>query len=303
MQKSSAFAPAHISGFFQVCDEARGPERKGSRNAGPCLSLGLRTSVEVERAPRPGVEVFIEGKRASDARTSLTAARRILSLVDEPFKVKIDHVCQVPIGAGYGASGAGALGVALALSRALGLRLGRGELISVAHVAEVTQRTGLGDVEAQAQGGLVIGLEPGPPPYGRWDKIPVPRDMKVICGTLGGLSTADLLSKGSFRERSKGLGGSALKKMMKKPTPQNFMEASREFAESFGLLDGELRSLIRAAEAAGAIGASQVMLGRAVFTLARAAKADGVRDAFLELIEPNQVMVAGIGKAGARLLM
>lgn len=302
MRKASAFVPAHISGFFQVCDEPSELERKGSRNCGPCIDASVLTKIKVEPATRARITVRINDKPAPGAKTTLVAARQLIRLARKPFKIEVNHSCRVPIGAGYGASGAGTLGATLALSKALGLRLPRERLVTIAHVAEVTCRTGLGDVGAQALGGLVIGLEPGPPPHGRWGQIRLPKDAKVVCGTFGGLPTAELLREKEFRERSKRLGGLALKKLLEKPTPKNFMKVSHEFAEGLELLDDELRALIDAAIAAGAIGASQVMLGRAAFALVKEEKFEQVRRAFLEFLEPSAVIVAGVDRMGARLL-
>lgn len=299
MRKASAFVPAHISGFFQVC-EASNPERMGSRNCGPCLDIGVLTEVKIEPATRTSVNVVINNKRTPAAKTTLAAIETLLGIVREPLDVKVAHSCQVPIGAGYGASGAGTLGAVLALSKALDLRLSRKRLAAIAHVAEVTCRTGLGDVGAQTLGGLVIGLEPGAPPHGKWEQIRFPKDVKVVCGTFTGLPTAKLLREERFRERSKRLGGLALKKLLKKPTLQNFLRVSREFAEGLKLLDDELLALIDAAQATGAIGASQVMLGRAVFAFAQAEKAECIKRAFLEFLKPDKVMVASIDRIGAR---
>jgi pantoate kinase len=302
MRKASAFVPAHISGFFQVCDESPELERKGSRNCGPCIEAGVLTKVKVEPAARTTISVRINNEPAPGAKTTLTAVENILSLVHEPIEVTVAHSCQVPIGAGYGASGAGALGATLALSRALGLRLPRERFAAIAHTAEVSCRTGLGDVGAQALGGLVIGLEPGAPPHGRWVRIRLPRDVKMVCGTFAGLPTDKLLREKGFRERSKRLGNSALKKLLKKPTPQNFMRVSREFAEVFGLLDDGLRALIEAVSNAGAIGVSQVMLGRAAFALVKEERLEKVRRAFLKFLEPNAVIITGVDRTGARLI-
>ncbi len=302
MRKASAFVPAHISGFFQVFDEFHEFERKGSRNCGPCIDAGVLTKVKVEPAARTSISVHINNERAPGAKTTLTAVENLLGLVHEPLEVVVAHSCKVPIGAGYGASGAGAFGAALALSHALGLRLARERIAAIAHVAEVTCRTGLGDVGAQALGGLVIGLEPGAPPHGRWEQIHLPKGVKVVCGTFAGLPTAKLLREEGFRERSKRLGGLALKKLLEKPTPRNFMQVSREFAEGLGLLDDELRALTEAVSKAGAIGASQVMLGRATFALVREGKLERVRRVFLEFLEPGAVIVASVDRIGARLL-
>jgi len=302
MRRASAFVPAHISGFFQVCDELPEPEQKGSRNCGPCIDAGVLTEVEVEPAARASTSVCMNNERAPGAKTTLAAVENLLSLAHGPFEVKVAHSCQVPIGAGYGASGAGAFGATLALSKALGLRLSRERIAAIAHVAEVTCRTGLGDVGAQALGGLVIGLEPGAPPHGSWKQIRLPENVKVVCGTLAGLPTTKLLREEGFRERSKRIGGLALKKLLENPTPQNFMQISREFAEDLGLLDAELRALIDAVSKAGAIGVSQVMLGRAAFALVKEEKLERVRRAFLELLEPSAVIIANVDRMGASLI-
>lgn len=300
MKRAAAFVPGHISGFFQVCDEASEPDRKGSRNCGPCMGAGVLTEVTVEPSDRTVAEVFINGKRAPGAQTTLAAVQHVLRKTSKPVKVVVKHSSQVPIGAGYGASAAGAFGSALALSEALGLGLARPEVVKIAHVAEVSCRTGLGDVGAQALGGLVIGLEPGAPPHGKWQQIPVLQDMKIVCGTLAPLSTKELLRGEELRDRSRKLGGSALNGLLKSPTPQDFMRVSLEFAEGLGLLDDELRSLIKAAMSAGAIGASQVMLGRAIFALVRPSEAEGVRQAFLEFLRPDEVLITDLDRSGAR---
>jgi len=298
MRKASAFVPAHISGFFQVC-EASDPKRAGSRNCGPCLNLGVLTEVRVKQAGRASVSVSIDGERSPHAKTTLSVIEQLLRVAHGPFKVEANHSCQVPVGAGYGASGAGTLGAALALSRALGLHLPREKLVEIAHVAEVTNYTGLGDVGAQALGGLVMGIQPGAPPHGRWEQIPVAKDVKVVCATLGPITTKELLRDEEFRRRSSELGGRALEALARQPTPERFMSVSRGFAGGFGLLDRELRDLIEAAETAGAIGASQVILGRAVFALVKKDKLEAVKGVFSELLKPEKVMVAGVDQKGA----
>lgn len=289
----TAFVPAHISGFFQPCD-ASTPERMGSRNCGPCLDFGVRTEVKVESSDRNEVAVFINGRPAPDAKTTLTAAEQILSLTGASFRVRIDHFTEVPVGAGYGASGAGALGTAFSLARALRLSLPRGKLVAAAHVAEVTCYTGLGDVGAQACGGLVIGLEPGAPPYGKWRRIRVPPGFKVICATLGPIPSKKLLSEADFRRRAGEFGAIALNKVLERPNIHTFVTASKEFAEKLGLFDDELRELAREAEKSGAIGASQVMIGRAVFALASGKNIARVRRTFLEMLDAESLMVTDI---------
>lgn len=301
MKKASAFVPGHISGFFQVC-EASDPERMGSRNCGPCIDVGVTTRVEVRPSDRTNVKIFINDKQAPEARTSFVAAEQILRDAPRPSDVVIRHYSQVPIGAGYGASGAGAFGVALALPKALGITISKTEAARVAHVAEVTCGTGLGDVGAQMISGLVIGIEPGAPPHGGWQRITVPDDIKIVCGTLGSLSTKELLQDKKILERSKKYGGIALKKLLSSPKIKNFVDVSSEFAESMGLLDGDISALMNAATAAGAIGASMVMIGRAIFAPVEKENAAAVKKAFLKRLDPNSVLVASIDEVGAKLI-
>lgn len=301
MRKSAAFVPAHISGFFQPCF-AKAPDRTGSRNGGVCLDLGVLTEVRVKPADRTKVRISIDGKRAPEAKTTLSAVEQLLNVAGGSFEIDVGHFCKVPVGAGYGASGAGALGAVLALSKALGLWVPRQKLTVMAHVAEVTCGTGLGDVGAQVLGGLVIGLQPGAPPYGRWKQIPTPQDLRVVSATLAPLSTRKLLRDARFRRRANKLGANAVKNMIEHPTIKGFTLTSQEFAEGLGFLDKEMKNLILAAERTGAIGASQVMLGRAVFALARGSNVESVKNAFLDVLSPEQVMVSGVDLKGPRFV-
>jgi pantoate kinase len=130
----------------------------------------------------------------------------------------------------------------------------------------------------------------------------VPRDLKVVCANVGPLSTKEFLSDPKFIRLADKLGERAIEKVMEQPTPEAFMCASREFADELGLLDDELRGLIRAAESAGAMGASQVMIGKAVFALARGSKAKRVSEVLSDILSSEQVMVARVSQRGAKLL-
>jgi pantoate kinase len=151
-------------------------------------------------------------------------------------------------------------------------------------------------------GGLVIGVEPGAPPHGRWQRISVPDDMKIVCGTFGPLSTKELLQDKKILERSKKYGGIALKKLLSSPEIKNFVDVSNEFAELMGLLDDDMRALINAATSAGAMEASMVMLGRAVFAQVEKEKVAAVKKAFLKRLNPSSVLVVGIDEVGAKLI-
>jgi pantoate kinase len=298
-RRLQAFVPAHLSGFFEICP-SRHPKRMGSRNGGPCLQVGVLTRLEVREGGR-GVRILINGKR-SEAKTSLYVARSLLSQTSEELSLRVEHEVQVPVGAGYGASGAGALGLALTLSRALGLRAWRREAVQEAHVAEVRNLTGLGDVGAQARGGMVIGERPGSPPYGSWRRIPIPREMRVVSCTLGELSTKKALSDPELRKRSRKLGRRAVEELLAHPSLRTFLRVSSEFAEGLGLLDEELREVRNLFLREGAVGATQTMLGRGIFGFVREDRLERLVKELSGSVGERAVVWSAIDPRGARLL-
>ncbi|MDP2845484.1 MAG: pantothenate kinase, partial [Candidatus Methanoperedens sp.] len=104
---SQAFAPAHISGIF-IIDMKKDPILSGSMGCGICLEDGAVTKVCAAKE----TTVKINGAVAK-APTTLTAIKLLTS---QP--VLVETTLNVPIGAGFGASGAGALSAALALNQA-----------------------------------------------------------------------------------------------------------------------------------------------------------------------------------------
>ena len=121
-----AFAPAHITGFFFVHDEPD-PLRAGSCGCGFTLESGAYTSAWAANT----TEVYVDGV-PSEASTTRTV---IGLLTDSPVHVESD--IDLPVGGGFGASGAGAFSTALAINQALGLGKTYNELACAAHVAEV----------------------------------------------------------------------------------------------------------------------------------------------------------------------
>jgi pantoate kinase len=169
----------------------------------------------------------------------------------------------MPLGAGFGASGAGALGCAYALNAHFDLGLTADQAACFAHEAEVCNGTGLGDVIAQNTGGLVVRLMPGGPGIGRIDRIPVPL-LPVDFVVRGPISTKDVLSDQNAMSSVNLAGHAALKELLKRPTLQNFMKLSRAFTVQSGLASDWALDAIEAVEAAGGM-ASMIMLGDAVF--------------------------------------
>lgn len=244
-----AFVPGHVTGFFSI-HEADDSERAGSRGAGVTLSEGVTVTVE------PAEEMSIE----LNGQSSVESGRRVLDALDVTARVRAET--NLPVAAGFGVSGALALGTALAVNDRFDCGRSENELITIAHSAEVDAGTGLGDVVAQARGGIPVRLEPGAPEYNRLDGVPT--RARIEYRSLGELSTVEVLS-GSTEVISQA-GVEALVALVNEPTLETFMSQSRQFAEKTGLLTDEVQDIIE--DVHGADGrASMAMLGQTVFAL------------------------------------
>jgi pantoate kinase len=219
----------------------------------------------------------------------------------ESFKILVDHYTEVPLGAGFGTSGAAALSLALALNKVLGLSLSRIEAAQLAHVAEIECKTGLGTVIAETFGGGEIRVKPGAPGVGEIKEIPIPNDMMIASLVFGPSSTKNFLADQRTRKLVNELGGKLVDKLVKEPTITNFLKLSRQFAEHIGLVTDKTRKALDLANHTSFV-CSIPIFGEAVFTL-------GKRESFRELFETfhkygldGQILVSEIDFEGARVL-
>ncbi len=276
---ASAFAPAHISGIF-VIHMKKDARVSGSTGCGICLEDGAVTKV----CAAEETTIRINGA-VTEAPTTVSAIKLLTS---QP--VVVDTTLNVPVGCGFGASGAGALSAALALNEALSLNLTLNELAQAAHIAEVTNRTGLGDVTGETFGGIVLRKKAGAPFSVNIDKIPC-SDRTISWVSFGEISTKSVLSDELKKKTINKAGKSMLKELLKKPTLPNFFLQSCKFAKEIELMSPQVKDAIEAVESAGGL-ASQAMLGDTVFAI----NDNGA------LLEFGEVHESRISNAGAHLL-
>ncbi len=274
-----AFAPAHISGIF-IIDMKKDPVLSGSIGAGICLEDSAVTAV------RPAQETTIKiNATICKASTTLSAIKLITA---KPFSIETE--LRIPVGAGFGASAAGALSTVLAVNETLALDMTINDLAKAAHIAEVTNRTGLGDVAGMICGGIDIRTKAGVPPFGNLDRIPC-RDEVISWVSFGGISTKSILSDDVKKKSINKAGRLRFKELLKKPTIDNFFIQSCAFAKEIDLMSPQVRDAIEAVEAAGGL-ASQAMLGDTVFAI----NENGA------LSEFGEIHTSRISHAGAHLL-
>ncbi len=300
MREASAFAPGHLTGLFQICDEAEDPLKKGSRGAGVSIELGVHTRVRAEPSERNSVVISINGEATGDAVVSENVARRMLSRLGGAQRVEVVHEVQVPIGAGIGSSGCGALTLALAMNEALGLGMPYVEAARVAHLAEIECRTGLGTVFAATQGGFGVLYSPGAPGIGRAVKYGRSGDLGVVFLHFGPISTREALSDPGLCRRINELGGLFVDELHRELTPERFMHYSRRFAEHVGLITPRMREVLDRTDGAG-YPCTMAMFGEVVFSLLERDRAQGLVEVLEEAAPEKRVVVAGIDDVGARM--
>ena len=307
-RKCKAFCPGGITSFFEICDlDPNGQpiydqECIGARGGGFVIDKGVSTEVSVEEAKDMQIRVFINNKIRSDADTTLTVVKVILEKIDNTYHVTVKHDVEVPIGSGFGSSGAGALGTAFALCKALNLNLSYNQIGQIAHVAEVRCKTGLGTVSGEMLGGVILTKKPGAPGYGYIDRIPFPSELRIITATYKPILTKDVLNSLEKKKLINQWGKRILDNIVADPSLENFMLESKKFALNAGFMTNRVRKLIELAETNGAVGATQNMIGEAVHALVIEDSVDDVVQAFEKIVSREKITTTKIDLKGARLL-
>lgn len=308
MKGTKAFSPSGISSFFEICDTTpdgsfiQDLERVGARGGGFGIQKGVTTEVLTSKAKTNNIRVFINEKNAPEAETTKTVVQMLLEKSNETYMVVVRHNVEVPIGAGFGSSAAGALGTALALSKALGLNLTYNQLGKIAHIAEIKCKTGLGTVGPLMLGGCILTIEPGAPGIALIDRIPISTDYAIVAGVFGPTPTKEVLSSPEKRLAVNKWGRKTLEKILSEPSLENFLACCRDFAEKTGFMTERLRKLLRLADKAGAIGAAQNMVGEAVHALTTWENAGNVVQAFKDVLPQEKILAARVDVQGARLI-
>ncbi|MDB2223803.1 pantoate kinase [Halorubrum ezzemoulense] len=260
-QRATAFVPGHVTAFFSAHRDDD-PTVAGSRGAGVTLTDGVTVRVSAADDGDTVADAAAAGETTIDGEVgSIGAVDDVLAELDATA-ADVAVETDLPIGAGFGVSGAAALGAALAANDAFDRGRSENELVRVAHAAEVDRGTGLGDVVAQARGGVPVRLEPGAPGVGELDGVPASARVEYV--TFGELSTEEVL--GGDTDALSAAGEDALDRLRADPRLPTLMDAARGFAGEADLLVPEVAEAIDAVDAAGGE-AAMAMLGRTVFAL------------------------------------
>ena len=244
----TAYAPGSVTTLFVP--------RDGQPSLGVSFATADGASATVE--PAPETVVHLDGRKADVAPVS-----GVLRRLGVTARVRL--TTDLPIGCGFGVSGAATLATALAVNEAEGLGHGREALVQAAHRAEVAAGTGLGDVFIQERGGLV------------WDRGDGLRqaDCTATIGytAFGDISTADVLGDEEAMHRVATVGREVLADLDPAEGLEPLFEASWGFATRVGLPTGRVEEVVTAVRAAGGA-ATMAMVGESVLAVGAEAALD-----------------------------
>ncbi len=219
-------------------------------------------------------------------------------------RIFLDTHFDLPMSQGFGMSGAGLLSQIIALNGLLDEPLKRETCVALAHEAEVTMRTGLGDIPAQCAGGFTVREREGLPPHGFVHSFPLSNP--VILAVMGeGLRSRNILPDVHHRERINTAGKSLVREILRKPTLARMARFSQEFARKCGLLTVEMALLMEDINTGVSPGASMCMLGNSIFVVfpEEAGPGSDIYNSVHEKLTGSaEVYDTSICREGARLL-
>ncbi len=258
-----AFAPGNISGLFKIIANDD-PAKMHSLGWGFTVSDGV--TVEIRSADSTSNDIVFNGA-AIDFPTVTSALRRIS---DAPLSVTIES--HLPLSSGFGLSGAATFASLIAANQLLNLGKTRKELAMIAHVAEVENLTGLGDVCSQYNGGCLVKTRAGHPLLATTIEMP---SIPVYWRYFGKIRTSEILSDEGRHKRINNAADQVLASIEQAINDDDaaisfdqLIELALGFARSSGLLmDDRVKDAIAQAEAGGGV-ATMIMLGNAVFSTA-----------------------------------
>lgn len=234
----SAFAPGHVSGLFAIHDEAEAVRQKGSRGAGWCLQRGAYATVR--KADGEGA-VRIDGGR-QDATVTRAALQ---ALTPEPLDVDIK--LQLPVGQGFGMSGAGTLAACLAATDLMDLE--PEEALAVTHTAEVEHGTGLGDAIGSWFGAGELRLKPGCPPDGWAMQVQAPEETEFLFCVMGGaIDTKGAIRDPELKVATRAMGDEAVDRIVdvgRESAWTRMLAESQHFSRMLGLMPERMEEVGR----------------------------------------------------------
>ena len=298
--ETKAFCPAHITGFFKAhLDNKRFPEQHGSTGAGFSITEGVTTKIIISRKKEnQNFKISTKGFQSEKTDVSEFVLNEFLKLGDfDDVFFDIEHQISVPVGYGLGSSGAVALSLAFALDHVLGTKLDKKTIGKIAHNAEVSCKTGLGDVIGSYYGGFEIRTKPGAPGIGQIKKINI-QNISVIMICFSPISTKKFMQE--QLSKINGLGGLMVNRLLKSKDYNKFQDMSLEFAKYVNVITPKMNNLIDELSLNG-IKCGVALFGETVFSMVSENSKEKVLEIFRKYPE-GRIIISKLDEQGARIL-
>jgi pantoate kinase len=243
---ANAYAPGSVTTIFAPPTEPQG----GSLGVSFAIEDGVKATVEPSPGSDSGSDTTIY---LDNERTGFEPVERVLRRLDTTAEVSLSS--SVPVGYGFGASGAATLSTALAANEAFDLGRTHEECVEAAHLAEVEAGTGLGDVFVQASGGLVWNVGD--------DVQQTDWEAPIEYTAFDGIATDAVLGDEGTLEQVRECGQDSLSRFSPDGSIQDLLDLSWDFAQQTGLATDRIEREVSRIEHEGA-SASMAMIGETV---------------------------------------
>jgi pantoate kinase len=275
-----AFAPGSVTAVFA-------PATSGDQSKGASVAIADGVIADVQAVTSESPADTIPTAESGSANESVVTVAGDptdfepveIALQKLGIAARVDLTAEVPIGRGFGASGAATLATAIAANAEFELGHSREELVEVAHRAEVEAGTGLGDVFVQNRGGLVVsdgsgrddeddGRSGGDGDGNSDDDEPrkYEPDDSIEYASFGPIATEETLADDELMARIEREGTATLDALPEDPDLADLTRRAWDFAEAIDLPTDEVRAAVREVENAGGA-ASMAMVGETVFAV------------------------------------
>ena len=295
--RAKAFSPAHITGFFKAELDGKEPNQLGSLGAGFSIQKGVKTTVNVRSKTEHDINNYairVKGFNTGDIRVSEYVLNEFL--LDGKY-FDVTHEIDVPVGYGFGCSGAVALSLAIALNDALKYGYTKTKVAQIAHKAEIKCQTGLGDVLASYHGGFEIRTKSGAPGIGEVQRIIPKEKLEVMIICFNPISTKKFLKEKI--SLINGLGGKMVQKLVKSQDMDEFQDMSIKFAQYIHVITPKMNKVIKDLHDNG-IKCGIALFGETIFSLVPKDKKQKALE-ILKKYDDGIVITSRIDNSGARL--
>lgn len=223
MHQATASCPSALSFIFKPCPDSD-PVKAGSVGVGCTIDRMVKVTIQ----PFSHLAILMNGSLI----TFPTVEYIIHQLIHQPVKVSIKS--SLPLGFGFGISGASALATAYAINTLFQLKKPPEDLHRLAHTAEIINKTGLGTVATQITGGFLVKHAPGLPVIAR--RLPF-EDQTLYLTILNTMVTPDILSDPALMDTVSKAADGALERICQSshPSLNHVLDISYDYIQASGL--------------------------------------------------------------------